>query len=315
MNMSRNWNQLLMDDHQAAEKVMAGFEKALEGEESPAPGLVSKVLDFFVGYVDQTHNQKEERHLFPLIEQRGIPRSGGPLAVMLAEHQRSRELLAEWRPLAEGYIGGDGSSLPALNDVFGKYASLLKEHYWKENDILYPMALRVMSEADNQAVVSGMAALDSERGAGVREAYYRFADDLAAASLEDLSFGLERGVLATILNTLPIEISFVDADDRVRYFSHEKGDKIFPRFRSAIGTAVENCHPEKSVEKVKQILADFKTGRRDVAEFWIDFQGKKVHVRYFPVKDDAGRYLGCLETVQDVTAIQKLTGERRLLDE
>ena len=313
--MSRNWNQLLMDDHQAAEKVIAAFEKTLTADELPAPGLVSKVLDFFVAYVDQTHNQKEERHLFPLIEQRGIPRSGGPLAVMLAEHERSRELLAEWRPLAEAYIGGDRSSLPALKDVFGKYAALLKAHYWKENDILYPMALRVMSDADNAAVVSGIVALEAERGANVRADYYRLADDLAAANLEDLSFGLDRGVLAAVLNTLPVEISFVDADDRVRYFSHEKGDKIFPRLRSAIGTAVENCHPERSVDKVKQILADFKAGRRDVAEFWLDFQGKKVHVRYFPVRNDSGQYLGCLETVQDVTAIQKLTGERRLLDE
>ena len=287
--MSRSWNQLLMDDHQAAEKVLAAFEKTLTADELPTPGLVSKVLDFFVAYVDQTHNQKEERHLFPLIEQRGIPRSGGPLAVMLAEHERSRELLAEWRPLAEAYIGGDRSSLPALKDVFGKYAALLKEHYWKENDILYPMALRVMSDADNAAVVSGIVALEAERGANVRADYYRLADDLAAANLEDLSFGLDRGVLAAVL--------------------------IFPRLRSAIGTAVENCHPERSVDKVKQILADFKAGRRDVAEFWLDFQGKKVHVRYFPVRNDSGQYLGCLETVQDVTAIQKLTGERRLLDE
>ena len=313
--MSRNWNQLLMDDHQAVEKVIAGFELALGAPEPPGPALVAKVLDFFVAYVDQTHNQKEERYLFPLIEKRGVPRSGGPLAVMLAEHERSRELLAEWRPLAEAYIGGDRSALAALRDVFSQYAGLLKGHFWKENDILYPMALRVMSDADNEAVVVGIAALEAEHGAGVRADYYRFADDLAAGSLEDLSFGLDRGVLAAILNTLPIEISFVDADDRVRYFSHEKGDKIFPRFRSGIGTAVENCHPEKSVDKVKQILADFKAGHREVAEFWLDFQGKKVHVRYFPVRDDAGQYLGCLEAVQDVTTIQKLTGERRLLNE
>jgi uncharacterized protein len=313
--MSRNWNQLLMDDHQAAEKVMAAFERTLQAEEAPAPALVAKVLDFFVAYVDQTHNQKEERHLFPLIEKRGVPRSGGPLAVMLGEHERSRVLLEEWRPLAEAYIGGDRSSLAALKDVFSQYAELLKGHFWKENDILYPLALRVMSDADNEAVVSGIAALEAERGAGARAGYYRFADDLAAGSLEDLSFGLDRGVLAAVLNTLPLEISFVDADDRVRYFSHEKGDKIFPRFRSAIGTAVQNCHPEKSVDKVNQILADFRAGRREVAEFWLDFQGKKVHVRYFPVKDNAGKYIGCLETVQDVTSIQKLTGERRLIDE
>jgi PAS domain S-box-containing protein len=233
---------------------------------------------------------------------------------MLQEHERSRQLLARWRPLAEAYIGGDRSSLPALGDAFSEYARLLKDHFWKENDILYPMALRVMNAADAEAVVAGLAAVEAERGRGTRERYYRLADELSAGILEDLSFGLERHVLAAMLNSLPVEISFVDADDRVRYFSHENQDKIFPRFRSAIGTSVQNCHPEKSLDKVKQILTDFREGRRTAAEFWIDFQGKKVHIRYFPVRNEAGQYLGCLEVVQDITAIQKLTGERRLLD-
>lgn len=313
--MSRSWNQLLLDDHQAVEKVLAAFEQALASAEAPLPAFVAKALDFCVEYADATHNQKEERHLFPLIERLGIPSAGGPLAVMLSEHERSRQLLASWRPLAEAYIGGDRSALPALKDVFSEYAALLKNHFWKENDILYPMALRVMSAADGEAVVKGIASVEAERGADTRERYYRLADDLSAGTLEDLSFGVERHVLAAILNTLPVEISFVDADDRVRYFSHEDQDKIFPRLRSAIGTSVQNCHPEKSLDKVSQILTDFRSGRRSAAEFWIDLQGKKVHIRYFPVRDKEGKYLGCVEVVQDVTAIQKLTGQRRLLDE
>jgi uncharacterized protein len=314
--MPRNWKQLLMDDHQAAEKVLAAFELALAEVAPPQPALVAKVVDFFVTYADQTHNQKEERYLFPLMETRGIPRDAGPLAAMEAEHARSRALLGEWCAAAEAYIGGDQTALAELRDTFSQYAQVLKDHYWKENDILYPMALRVMSDADNAAVLAGIAEIEAGHGGSeARDGYYRLADDLAAVSLKDLSLGLDREVLAAILNTLPIEISFVDAEDRVRYFSHEKGDKIFPRFRSAIGTAVQNCHPEKSIKTVEKILADFKAGRREVAEFWIDFQGKKVHIRYSPVRDEAGKYLGCLEAVQDVTAVQKLTGERRLLDE
>ena len=110
-------------------------------------------------------------------------------------------------------------------------------------------------------------------------------------------------------------LSFVDADDRVRYFSHENGDKIFARTRGAIGTPVQNCHPRASLDKVTQILADFKAGRRQVAEFWIDLGPRKVHIRYFPVRDAGGRYLGCLEVVQDIAPIQKLDGQKRLLDE
>ena len=115
-------------------------------------------------------------------------------------------------------------------------------------------------------------------------------------------------MLAAILNTLPVELSFVDEDDTVRYFSHEHGEKIFPRTRGVIGMKVQNCHPQKSVHVVNRILADFKAGTREVAEFWIEMGGRFLHIRYWPVRDPAGDYLGCLEIVQDVTGIRALTG-------
>jgi hypothetical protein len=99
----------------------------------------------------------------------------------------------------------------------------------------------------------------------------------------------------------------------VRYFSHENLDKIFPRTRGAIGMQVQNCHPEKSVHLVNEILADFKAGTRDVAEFWIEMGGRKIYIRYWPVRGADGAYLGCLEAVQDITEIQKIEGEKRLL--
>jgi DUF438 domain-containing protein len=177
------------------------------------------------------------------------------------------------------------------------------------------MALRVLRPGDGDALVAGIEAVEAAAGEGVRERYYALAAEIVRlAGLEDLSMTLERGVLAAILNTLPVELSFVDASDTVRYLSHEDQDKIFPRTRSAIGMNVRNCHPPKSLHVVEAILADFKAGRRSVAEFWIDFGGKKVHIRYFPVRDGAGTYLGCLEVVQDVTAIQALEGQKRLLD-
>ena len=122
-------------------------------------------------------------------------------------------------------------------------------------------------------------------------------------------------MLAAILNTLPVELSFVDHDDIVQYFSHEHHPKIFPRSRGVIGINVRNCHPQKSLDMVNRILEDFKAGKREVAEFWLEMQGKKIHVRYFPVRDRDGAYLGCLEVVHDITQIQALTGEKRLLDD
>ena len=310
-----SWNELLTTDHETTEKVLAALEKVFATPAGPPASVVSLMLDYFGVYVDQCHNMKEEKHLFPLIERLGIPRQGGPLGVMLEEHEQGRTLLARWKPLAQAYVAGDSGSLLPLRDVFEEYATLLKNHFWKENDILYPMALRVIAEADAKKVVAGIERLEADLGAGTHARYCAVADQIIkAGALDDLSFGLSREVLAAMLNALPVEVSFVDADDTVRYFSHENLPKIFGRTRGAIGTKVENCHPPKSLHMVKHILADFKAGTRDVAEFWIDLGSRKVHIRYWPVRDTAGKYLGCMETVQDVSAIQKLSGQKRLLD-
>jgi len=313
--MSQRWDELLRRDHEITERVFAAMETAFAGADGPSAEQVGLLGEYLQGYVEQCHNQKEERHLFPRLEAAGMPRHGGPLAVMLHEHERATELLARLVPLASAYAAGDRDQLATLRQVFGDYAALCKDHFWKENDILYPMALRLLSEAQADEVVRGIEAVEAALGADTRQRYYRTAERIIAlGELRDLSFGLDREVLAAILNTLPVELSFIDHEDRVRYFSHEHGVKIFGRTRGAIGMAVHNCHPPKSLHLVDQILADFKAGRRQVAEFWIEMNGRMVHIRYWPVRDRDGRYLGTLETVQDVSAIRRLSGEQRLLD-
>ena len=123
---------------------------------------------------------------------------------------------------------------------------------------------------------------------------------------------LRKEVLDALLETLPVEISFVDENDTVRYFN-KNGNRIFPRPPSVIGRKVQDCHPKKSLHKVNQILDDFKNNRRDVAEFWIDLGSRKVYIRYFAVRGKGGKYLGCLEVTQDITDIKKIEGEKRLL--
>jgi len=119
--------------------------------------------------------------------------------------------------------------------------------------------------------------------------------------------------LEAILDALPVEVSFVDDADTVRYYS--KGDqRIFRRTPAVIGRRVQDCHPPKSLHKVEQVISDLKSGKRDVAEFWIDLGERKVYIRYFSVRDKAGKYLGTLEVTQDITDIQKITGEKRLVD-
>jgi len=124
---------------------------------------------------------------------------------------------------------------------------------------------------------------------------------------------IEADILETILNTLPVEVSFINENDEGRYFN-KNGDRIFPRPRSIIGRKVQQCHPQKSLHKVTQILEAFKSGKRDVAEFWINLKGRQIYIRYFPVKDKNGKYLGTLEVSQDITNIKKIEGKKRLLD-
>jgi len=124
---------------------------------------------------------------------------------------------------------------------------------------------------------------------------------------------LSQEQLAGILEAIPVEISFVDEDDLVKFWNkHET--RIFKRPASVIGKSVQNCHPKQSVDKVNQLLSDFKSGRRDSAEFWINLGERKVYIRYFAVRDKTGRYLGTLEATQDITEIKRIEGEKRLLE-
>lgn len=124
---------------------------------------------------------------------------------------------------------------------------------------------------------------------------------------------LPEEVYKAIFEAMPAEVSFVDVDDKVAFFN--KGmNRIFPRPDAIIGRPVQKCHPQKSLNVVEQILQDFKSGKRENAEFWIDHKDRKILIRYFPVHDTNGQYLGTLEFTIDITDIQKIKGEKRLLD-
>ena len=119
--------------------------------------------------------------------------------------------------------------------------------------------------------------------------------------------------LKAVFAILPVDVTFVDADDRVRFFSEGK-DRVFERPKAILGRLVQHCHPPGSVDVVERILSDFRSGRQEVAEFWIDFKGRFAHIRYFALRDEQGTYLGTLEVTQDLTRERALQGERRLLE-
>ena len=313
---SNKWSDLLIADHETFDRVFDAVARALDAPEPPSTQIIGDALEYFSSYIEGCHAHKEEDHLFPLMEERGMPAGGGPLAVMRNEHRQSDQALAAFRAAAERYIAGDQTALPGIQDAFRRYTGVLREHFWKETDILFPMANRLFGPADDEAVRAGIKAAEAAVGPDTRLRFVKLAQRIVEQSeVKDLAENIPPAILGAMLNTLPIELSFVDAHDRVLYFSHERQQKIFPRGRGAIGRVVQKCHPEKSVDKVNAVLRSFKAGERDVAEFWLDFRGRKVHVRYFAVRSAQGEYLGTLETVQDITGLQRIQGERRLLDE
>lgn len=130
---------------------------------------------------------------------------------------------------------------------------------------------------------------------------------------------LPKNVLEAVLETMPIEFSVVDADDKVLAWNKHK-TRIFKRPTGVLGRDVADCHPKKSLAKVEKILQEMKEGKREKARFWIDLpigpnnEKQKILIEYYVLKDTDGKYLGCLEASQNITEIQSISGEKRLLD-
>ena len=193
---------------------------------------------------------------------------------------------------------------------------------YKEERILLPLAVELLSDDEWEQVRRGEPAIgyawiveppEWPPTPGPRPATLASAVPVGEADLVPMGTGmLSPAQLEMMARALPIDISFVDEDDRVRFFS--EGDRVFTRTPAVIGRRVQDCHPPSSLDKVQAILDAFRAGERDVAEFWIETDGRFIHIRYFAMRDGEGRYRGTLETVQDVTHIRGLQGERRLLD-
>jgi PAS domain S-box-containing protein len=197
-------------------------------------------------------------------------------------------------------------------------AKLFAGHFEKENSILYPSALEVIAESEWHSIRSqfdeiGYTSLTPETSpppAGAEKTHHGNEQGKLMFSAGALSIN----EIEAIFDNLPVDITFIDNEDTVRYFNQAPG-RIFVRSEAIIGRKVQNCHPQKSVHVVNRILDDFKSGRRDEASFWIDLPGKTAYIRYFPVKDKDGSYLGTIEVSQDIKPIRELDGEKRLLDE
>jgi DUF438 domain-containing protein len=243
------------------------------------------------------HYQRKEHLLFSCLERHGI---SGPSKVMWAKDDEVRARLKALRS------GQTDDAEPALTAI--------EEMIYKEENILLPAAMTKLTgeewgEIWAQSPRYGWCLVEPRTG-------YRPGNGSGPVPVSGaIAFptgNLTLQQLTALFSALPVDITFVDANDRVAFFS-EGPDRVFARSKAVIGREVQNCHPPKSVEIVDRILGDFRAGRQSVAEFWIDFMGRFVHIRYFAVRDEEQNYLGCLEVTQDVTGIRKLEGQRRLL--
>jgi len=266
-----------------------------------------------------THYQRKEQVLFPYLDRVGFY---GPSKVMWGKDNEIREMLKN------AIINLESVDEHAYDDYVNRFLNPLIEEVegmiFKEENILFPSSMEmlkpdewveVLKESDSVGYVyiekpkETSALIEELKKALVVEPFIK---DKATVSFPTGDLSLKE--LMCLLNTLPIDVTFVDKEDTVRYFNNPKS-KIFVRTKSVLGRKVQHCHPPQSVDKVEAILNSFKEGTRNVAEFWINYQDRLVHIRYFAVRDENRNYLGTMEVVQDISEIKKLEGERRLLDE
>lgn len=288
--------QVMLKENRELEKRTAAILEA-----PSAPDIKEKLADL---RTIETHYVRKENQLFPLLEKHDIT---GPSKVMWGKHDEIRALFKK----AES---GNPPAEETVNALILEITGMIT----KEEQILIPMALEVLSDEEWKQVQDGEQELGycwisppaqwaPEPGTG---------DSAAGQSSGniDLSVGrMSPELLNLMLCHLPVELSLVDENDRVLYYSKTK-ERIFPRTPAVIGRKVQNCHPQSSVDVVNRILDAFRKGEKDSAEFWLKIKGADINIRYFAVRDAENRYRGCLEVTQDISHIRSLEGERRILD-
>ncbi len=264
------------------------------------------------------HYSRKENLLFPYLEKYGIT---APPKVMWGVDDEIRAAIKETLSMLSDYSGNKEEVANKADEAVNKVSEMI----FKEENILFPMASDTLSEDEWIAIEQG----SDEIGYFLKEPKVRWKparvniEQKAAEQGEKPSdngyIKFETGILtpeeiSAMFNTLPVDITFVDKEGVVKYFSQSR-DRIFVRPKTVIGRLVKNCHPPASVHVVEKIIEDFKSGRKDHEDFWIKMKDKYVFIRYFAVRNEKGEYLGTMEVTQDIKPIQEITGEKRLLSE
>ena len=250
------------------------------------------------------HYDKKENMIFPILEKHGF---AGQMQVMWGVDNDIRNEIKKFHTLLEP----QKPLVMSVENAFAEVSRKVLDMVYKEEKVLIPETLSFFTQEDWQQMADEVAGKVSKPAAS----YYEPEVNVSVSSgLIPLKTGaLSADQIDLLLTNLPVDVTFVDENDEVRYFTQGK-ERIFTRTAAIIGRKVQNCHPPQSVHVVQKIIADFKAGTRDVAEFWIQMGEAFVHIRYFALRDETGAYKGVIEVSQNVAGIRALEGEKRLLD-
>ena len=280
------------------------------------PGFVLQLRTIFNALSDiDKHYKRKEYLLFPYLEKHLIT---GPPTVMWGKHDELRVFLNDSIRDLETSISTVNQLQSIINKNLNRTLELIDGMIMKEEEILFPMAMDTLTQEEWYKIYSetmefGFCLIDPEdewKPAGLIVEKQQYVES-GAIQLSSGSFDIKQ--LEALFLHIPIDITFVDADDKVAFFSHSP-NRVFERNRSIIGRDVRMCHPPGSVHIVEQIMSDFKSGKENKAVFWMsNFMGRFIYIEYSAVRDKDNNYLGVVEVTQDITAMRKLEGDQRLL--
>lgn len=296
-------------ENEAIEKLIAEIRKVIDqssGEKDVETSL-SRLAEI------DCHYLKKENLLFPYMEQYGIT---APPKVMWGVDDEIRTQLKEIN------VRLKTTDVSHLKGQIEELLAKISEMIFKEESIMLPMLLENLTQDEWKHIADesgelGYCFIDHvpEWSPVVRKEQKIVRQEETSPGVITLPTGvLKTEELVRMLDTLPIDITFVDKDDTVKYFS-QGDERVFPRTKAIIGRKVSNCHPPASVHIVEKLVEDFKTGRKESEDFWIDMGERYILIRYFAVRSEKGKYLGVLEVTQNIKPIQKIKGEKRLVSE
>ncbi len=287
-----------------------GSDEELNANVIKLRGLFNNLYD-----VDK-HYQRKEYLLFPYLENKGIT---GPPKVMWGKHDEIRDLIKGSIEVlqSDDMIKDEFQAVAEI--VLSVAAKAAQDMITKEDEILFPMSLDTLNEEEwyeisKQSLEIGYCLYDPQIDWKPEWAEKQSINESQKSGsniqLPSGSFSAEE--IMAILNTLPLDMTFVDKDDKVKYFS-QGAERIFQRNRAILNRDVRHCHPPASAHIVDKIIDDFKSGRQNSAPFWIKMGPKMIHIEYFALRSEKGEYLGTLEVSQNIAPYRELEGEQRIL--